>query len=158
VITASEGGNFHLADLRTQPEKFDPATRTRLMAGAMIPAAWVSFAQRFRSWYREEMRRVFEHVDVIIAPATPCPAVRIGQKTIRWQGADVPARANLGVFTQPISFVGLPVVTVPVHMPGQLPIGVQLIGAAYSEPLLLRVTARLEAMGVVSAPVAAIAQ
>jgi AtzE family amidohydrolase len=154
LITASEGGNHHLADLRSQSQKFDPNTRTRLIAGALMPAAWVSFAQRFRSWYREQMRTIFEQVDVIIAPATPCPAVRIGQSTIRWNGAEVPARANLGVFTQPISFVGLPVVTVPVHLPGKLPIGVQLIGAPYKEATLFRVAAALETAGVASAPIA----
>jgi AtzE family amidohydrolase len=154
VITASEGGNHHLADLRSQPEKYDPNTRTRLMAGALAPAAWVSFAQRFRTWYREQMRALFEGVDVILAPATPCPAVLIGQKTMRWNGTDVPPRSFLGVFTQPVSFVGLPVMTVPVQTPGQLPIGVQLIAAPYRESVLLRVAARLEAEGVCTAPIA----
>ncbi len=69
------------------------------------------------------MREVFRDVDVILAPATPCPAIRIGQSTIEVNGAEIPSRANIGVFTQPISFVGLPVVTVPVHLPGKFPIG-----------------------------------
>ena len=154
VITASEGGNHHLEDLRRQPGEFDPNTRTRLIAGALLPAAWVSFAQRFRNWYRAQMRVVFEQVDVVLAPATPCPAIRIGQGTIRWNGNDVPARANLGVFTQPISFVGLPVITVPVPLSGQLPIGVQLIAAPFQEAMLFRVARVLEKAGVVSAPVA----
>jgi AtzE family amidohydrolase len=154
LITASEGANHHLSDLRSQAAKFDPNTRSRFLAGAVIPAAWVSFAQRFRAWYREQLRAVFEQVDVILAPATPCPAIKIGQSTISLNGVEVPSRANLGVFTQPISFVGLPVVTVPVHAPGKLPIGVQLIGAPYQEASLLRVAWALEAAGVVSAPVA----
>ena len=91
---------------------------------------------------------------MILAPATPCPAIRIGQSTIRVNGAEVPARANIGVFTQPISFIGLPVVTVPVQSPGKLPIGVQLIGAPYQESKLLRVAWELQTAGVVSAPVA----
>jgi AtzE family amidohydrolase len=154
LITGSEGGNHHLADLRAQADKFDPNTRSRLLAGALIPAAWVSFAQRFRSWYREQMREIFKHVDVILAPATPCPAIGIGQSTITVNGTELPARANLGLFTQPISFVGLPVVTVPVHLPGKLPIGVQLIGAPYTESTLFRVAWQLQTAGAVSAPVA----
>jgi AtzE family amidohydrolase len=154
LITASEGATHHLPDLRAQAAKFDPNTRSRFLAGAVIPAAWVHFAQRFRAWYREQLRTVFEQVDVIVAPATPCPAIRIGQSTISLNGVDVPARANLGVFTQPISFAGLPVVTVPIHVAGKLPIGVQLIGAPYQEAALLRVAWALEAAGVVSAPVA----
>ena len=157
IITASEGGNHHLADLRARAEKFDPHTRSRFLAGALIPAAWVSFAQRFRSWYRERMREVFEEVDVILAPATPCPAIRIGQNSITVNGVEIPSRANIGIFTQPVSFVGLPVVSVPVHAPGKLPIGVPLIGAPYQESKLLRVAWELQAAGVVSAPIAQLA-
>jgi AtzE family amidohydrolase len=154
VITASEGGNQHLDDLHAQAENFDPATRSRFLAGALTPAAWVSFAQRFRTWYREQMRALFETVDVIIAPATPCSAIRIGQKTITLDGKEMPARPNLGLFTQPISFIGLPVVTVPVHRPGEMPLGVQLIAAPYQEEKLLRVAWHLQAQGAVAAPVA----
>jgi len=157
LITASEGGLHHLPDLRSQADKFDPNTRSRFLAGAVVPAAWVNFAQRFRSWYRDRMREVFRQVDVILVPATPCPAIRIGQSTITVNGAEVPARANMGVFTQPISFVGLPVVTVPVHSPGKLPIGVQLIAAPYQESKLLRVAWELQKAGVASAPVAQLA-
>jgi AtzE family amidohydrolase len=154
LITASEGGNHHLRDLRSRAEAFDPNTRSRFLAGALIPAAWVSFAQRFRSWYREQMRELLRDIDVILAPATPCPAIGIGQNTITLKGVEVPSRPNIGVFTQPVSFIGLPVVTVPVHLPGRLPIGVQLIGAPWQESKLLRVAWELQASGVVSAPVA----
>jgi aspartyl-tRNA(Asn)/glutamyl-tRNA(Gln) amidotransferase subunit A len=157
LITASEGGIHHLADLRSQASRFDPNTRSRFLAGTLVPAAWVNFAQRFRSWYRERMCEVFRQVDVILAPATPCPAIRIGQSTITVNGGEVPSRANIGVFTQPISFIGLPVVTVPVHFPGKLPIGVQLIGAPYQESKLLRLAWELQTAGVVSAPVAQLA-
>jgi len=154
VITASEGGLHHLADLRTEASRYDPNTRDRFLAGALVPAAWVSFGQRFRSWYREQIREIFRSVDVILAPATPTPAILIGQNTIVVNGVEMPARANIGIFTQPISFVGLPVVTVPIQSPGKLPIGVQLIGAPYQEAKLLRVAWDLENAGIASAPVA----
>jgi AtzE family amidohydrolase len=153
LITASEGGNHHLSDLRTRADEYDPNTRTRLVAGALMPAAFVSFAQRFRAWFRQQLRAIFEDLDIIIAPATPCPAIRIGQQTITLNGEEVAARPNLGVFTQPISFVGLPVVTVPIHLPGKLPIGVQLIGPPFSEAMLLRAAYFLESTGAVKAPV-----
>lgn len=154
VMTASEGGNLHLEDLRQQPERYDPLVAPRLIAGALVPAAWVSFAQRFRSWFREQMREIFCTVDIILAPATPCSAIQIGQETILIDGEEVPSRPNIGVFTQPISFVGLPVLTVPVHLPGRMPLGVQMIAAPYRESLLLQVAEELEEKGVVSAPVA----
>jgi len=63
-------------------------------------------------------------------------------------------RANLGVFTQPISFIGLPVVAVPTYEPGQLPIGVQVITAPWREDLALRVAYELEQSGAAAAPIA----
>jgi len=63
-------------------------------------------------------------------------------------------RANLGLFTQPISFIGLPVVAVPLHKPGGLPIGVQVIANHYNEAAALRVARHLEKQGVASAPAA----
>ncbi len=69
-------------------------------------------------------------------------------------GAEVPVRPNLGLYTQPISFVGLPVVVVPIHYPEKMPVGVQLIGPPWQEARLLRVAAFLERVGAVAAPVA----
>ncbi|MBC7970579.1 MAG: AtzE family amidohydrolase [Verrucomicrobia bacterium] len=153
IITGSEGSNLHLDDLRTRPQDFDPATRDRFLAGALIPATWYLQAQRFRSWYRDRVRALFTEVDIILAPATPCTAPLIGQTTLVLDGEEVPLRPNLGVYTQPLSFIGVPIVTVPVQHPGALPIGVQVIAAPYNEALALRVAAFLESKGVVAAPV-----
>ncbi|HAJ71654.1 MAG TPA: AtzE family amidohydrolase [Methylophilaceae bacterium] len=153
VITASEGGNRHLQRLQTRAQDFDPLTRPRLAAGALVPAAWYLQAQRFRTWFHQEVMKVFEHVDVIIAPATPCSAQKIGQETMSIQGVTMPVRPNMGMFTQPISFIGLPVVAVPVQQVGGMPIGIQIIASPNREDLALRVAAYLEQSGVCAAPV-----
>ncbi len=153
IITGSEGSTLHLQDLRQRPQDFDPATRDRFLAGALIPATWYLQAQRFRSWYRDQVRALFTEVDIILAPATPCPAPLIGQSTLLLNGEMVPLRPNIGLYTQPISLLGLPVVAVPVQRLGELPIGVQVIAAPYNEAIALRVAAFLESAGVVSAPV-----
>ncbi|HEY0526026.1 MAG TPA: AtzE family amidohydrolase [Stellaceae bacterium] len=153
IITASEGGNLHLSDLRMRAADFDPMTRDRFLAGAMVPAAWVIQAQRFRGWFRERVLELFRDVDILLAPATPCAAPRIGQETIEIDGVEVPMRPYLGVYTQPLSFIGLPIVAVPVHRPGKLPIGVQVIAAPWREADALRIAAALERDGVVAAPV-----
>ncbi|OYX90685.1 MAG: AtzE family amidohydrolase, partial [Novosphingobium sp. 35-62-5] len=59
-----------------------------------------------------------------------------------------PARADLGIHTQPITFTGLPSLAVPLHRPGQLPLGLQLISLPGREGALLHLAARLEADGV----------
>ena len=126
---------------------FDPAVRDRLIAGAMVPAALVVQAQKFRRWYRERVLELFEDVDVILAPATPCTAPKIGQQTFVLDGVEMPLRPNIGIYTQPISFIGLPVVAVPVPLT-PLPIAVQIIAAPWREDVALRVAHALEQAGV----------
>jgi aspartyl-tRNA(Asn)/glutamyl-tRNA(Gln) amidotransferase subunit A len=151
VISASEGGSLHLARLRTRARDFDPAVRDRLIAGAMVPAALVTKAQKFRRWYQGEVLKLFAEVDAIVAPATPCTAPLIGQQTFKFGDTELPVRANLGLYTQPISFIGLPVVAVPVPLK-PLPIGVQIIAAPWREDIVLRIAYALEMKGIVAAP------
>ena len=147
IITATEGAALHLERLRTRPADFDPAVRDRLIAGALVPAPLVAQAQKFRRAYRADVLALFDSVDVILAPATPCSAPLLGQTMFELGGQSVPVRANLGLYTQPISFIGLPVVAVPVAQPG-LPIGVQVIAAPWREDVALRVAWALERDGV----------
>jgi 1-carboxybiuret hydrolase len=155
LITTTEGGALHRERLRTRAGDFDPAVRDRLIAGNMVPATWVGQAHKFRQWFRGEMHRIFERIDIILAPATPCRAPRIGQSTMEVGGLTLPVRANLGLYTQPISFIGLPVVTVPLWSDNEkLPIGVQVIAPAWREDLALRAAWALETAGIARAPVA----
>ena len=156
VITASEGAALHLDRVRTRPADFDPATRDRLLAGTMIPAAWVQKAQRFRRWYRDRVLALFDEVDVILAPTTPCRAPRIGQQTFLLGGVEMPVRPNIGIYTQPISFIGLPVVAAPIRLDDGLPLSVQIIAPPWREDLALRVARELERVGAAKAPLAAL--
>lgn len=147
IVSASEGGNQYLPELRRQPDRFEPHSRERLLAGAMIPSAWYIQAQRFRRHAQQMFKTLFAHADVLIAPATPCSATLIGDQTMEINGQALPVRASMGMLTQPISFLGLPVVTVPLRTAGGLPIGVQLIAAPFNEQACLRVARVLEEMG-----------
>jgi Asp-tRNA(Asn)/Glu-tRNA(Gln) amidotransferase A subunit family amidase len=157
LITSAEAGRLHLGNLKTRANDFDPGIRDRFLAGALLPAAWYLQAQNFRNWFREQMREVFREVDVLLAPATPVSATRIGQEEMTLDGRTMLVRPNLGLFTQPISFVGLPVVAAPVHTVGAMPVAVQLIAAPWHEAELLRVARVLEQRGICAAPVASLA-
>ena len=157
VITNAEGAALHLPRLRARAADFDPDVRDRLLSGAMLPAQWLVQAQRFRSWFADAMRDLFREIDLILAPATPFPAPESGTRTVVIDGVTLPMRPNIGIFTQPISFIGLPVVSVPVWPAGgALPVGVQLIAPAWREDLALRAAHVLETAGVARAPVAAL--
>jgi aspartyl-tRNA(Asn)/glutamyl-tRNA(Gln) amidotransferase subunit A len=151
VITTTEGASLHLDRLRKRPNDFDPAVRDRLIAGAMVPAPMVDRAQKFRRWYRAKLMEIFKSVDLLIAPATPCTAPKLGQVNFVLDGVELPVRANIGIHTQPISFIGLPVVAVPVPLE-PMPIGVQLIAPPWREDIALRVAYTLERMGAAAAP------
>ncbi len=155
VITNAQGGALHLPDLRIRYDDFEPLSRDRLVAGALLPAAWVVRAQRVRRVAAGSAARLFERFDVLVCAATPCAAPPIGTETLEIGGRTLPARPHLGVLTQPWSAIGLPVATVPLFgvtsgADAHLPIGVQLVAAPWREDLVLRVAQALEDAGVAS--------
>ncbi len=147
LITNAESSNLHLERLRQRAADYDPDVRDRMLAGALLPAGWYLQAQRFRRVYRAQLAAVFERYDALLAPATPMRAPRIGQRHMTLDGEQMMVRPHLGLYTQPISFIGLPVVVVPVHSEGALPIGVQIITAPGQEATALRIAAWLEQQG-----------
>jgi aspartyl-tRNA(Asn)/glutamyl-tRNA(Gln) amidotransferase subunit A len=149
VISAAEGGQLHRERLRQRPQDFDPATRERLFAGVLLPASAVLQAQRLRTWFRDQAAKLFHDHDLLLAPATICTAPEIGQETVMIDGRAIPVRANLGLYTQPISFIGLPVLAAPIAVEG-LPIGVQVIAPPWREDLAFRLASRLERQGAIA--------
>lgn len=148
VITAVEGAELHAANLRARAGDFEPLTRDRLLANSLIPAQWYVKAQRFRRRFHGALLSVFREVDAILAPATPWTATLLGQASVRLAGAELATRPATGLLTQPISFIGLPVVAVPIgHVEG-LPVGMQVIAAPWREDICLRVARALECRGV----------
>ena len=155
LITGAEGGALHRPRLIEQYEDFGPSSRARLVAGSLIPATWVIQAQRVRQQAYAQAMELFDRFDLLIAAAAPAVAPRIGQETLVINGRSIPTKAGLGVLTQPISCIGLPVCTVPLW-PGEgespaersLPVGVQLIGAPWREDLCLAAARTLEQAGI----------
>lgn len=155
LVSNAEGGSLHLPVLRVRPDDFEPLSRDRFLAGALLPAHWIVQAQRVRRLAAREAAALFERFDLLLAPATPVAAPRLGTEWLDLGGQRLPARASLGLLTQPVSSIGLPVACVPVWgAHPRLPIGVQLIAAPWREDVALRAAAALEAAGVVHAPVA----
>ena len=151
IITMIEGSALHHDRIRARPADFDPEVRDRLIAGAMLPGDWYVKAQKFRRWFQAEALKLFAETDLILAPATPTSAPLVDQQTFDLDGQTLPVRPNLGIFTQPISFIGLPVVTVPVWPEQGMPIGVQIIAAPGQEALALRAAHWLENQRIVHA-------
>ena len=150
-LSAYEGARLHLDDLRRRAAAFDPAVRDRLLAGALLSDDIAVQAQAYRRAFRAVASRLFTRYDLLLAPATPCVAPRIGEPTMIVNGESVSVRKNLGAYTQPISFIGLPVLAAPLNRPGRLPVGIQIIGDQGCESLVFALAAKLEDLGLVSA-------
>jgi AtzE family amidohydrolase len=155
LITAAEGGALHRERLKSRYEEFEPQSRARLVAGSLVPATWVVQAQRVRQQVYEEAMGLFRRFDLLLAPATPVVAPLIGSETLDLNGRSLPMRASLGLLTQPISFIGLPVCTAPLWPDGTgagaMPLGVQVIAAPWREDICLTAARALEQAGVAQA-------
>jgi len=149
IVTGVEGSGLHLANLKTRPGDFDPMTRDRFIAAALLPGSLYTRAQSFRRAYQLAVETLFADIDILITPTTPLAAPPIGQEQVTLGGSTFPSRAHVGRFTIPFSIIGLPVISVPVRGATTLPLGVQLVGAPFKEAQLLRAAAFLEAEGVV---------
>jgi aspartyl-tRNA(Asn)/glutamyl-tRNA(Gln) amidotransferase subunit A len=150
-LTAFEGGRLHLPDLTTRNDDYDPAVGGRLLAGAILPDEVHRAALAFRDRFTKLVLEAFDDYDVLIAPITQGPASPIGRETMRLDGAEISIRKNLGIFTQPISFVGAPVIAAPI-LGGAMPTGVQIIAAPGREDLAFAAALKLEAMGLAVSP------
>jgi aspartyl-tRNA(Asn)/glutamyl-tRNA(Gln) amidotransferase subunit A len=152
VEIAAQGGALHRRKLVTHYDYYEPLSRDRLVAGSLVPATWAQQAQRIRHRVYREALTLFEHYDVLIAPATPVPATPIGADWLTLAGQRLPARASMGILTQPVSCIGLPVCAAPVWpeagQDDHLPLGVQLIGAPWREADCLRAAHALQQAGI----------
>ena len=113
VITNAEGAALHLADLKNRAPGLRAAVARplpgRRAAARRLGGAGAARARLVRAPRGARLR----DVDVLLAPATPCAAPAIGTEWLEIDGQRLPARASMGLLTQPVSCIGLPVVTVP---------------------------------------------
>ena len=149
VITATEGAQLPpRRSLRRRPGDFDPMTSATASSPAPCPARAYLQAQRFRTAFRARMARASSGRSTSSSPRRRRSRRRASASGRRSSAARPSStQPYLGVYTQPISFAGLPVLTVPVATVDGLPLGVQLIGGHDREDRLLRVAAELEARG-----------
>ncbi len=122
-----------------------PEVKRRIMIGTYALSsgyydAYYLKAQKVRTVIRREFDAAFEKYDALVAPVTPTPAFRLGEKT-----ADPYEMYLNDVFTLPVNIAGLPGISVPAGFVAGLPIGLQIIGKPFDEATVLRVARAYEA-------------
>ena len=129
--------------------QFGPDVLALLDQGRLVPATDYINAQRLRRKMRREFEQVWQDVDCLIAPATPTPAPRIGDATIRLGGRDEDVRLASTRLVRCFNALGFPALSLPCGLSASgLPVGMQIVGPAFEEALLLRIGAALEDGGV----------
>jgi aspartyl-tRNA(Asn)/glutamyl-tRNA(Gln) amidotransferase subunit A len=117
--------------------------------GRLVPATDYINAQRLRRQMRRQFEQVWREVDCLITPATPSPAPRIGDTTIRLGGRDEDVRLASTRLVRGVNALGYPALSLPCGLSASgLPVGMQIVGPAFEEALLLRIGAALEDGGV----------
>jgi aspartyl-tRNA(Asn)/glutamyl-tRNA(Gln) amidotransferase subunit A len=131
--------------MHTRDEGFGAEVKRRIMLGTYALSAgyyeaYYRKAQQVRTLILRDFEVAFGHVDVIVAPTTPTPAFKIGEKT------DDPLQMYLSdVFTVPVNLAGIPAISVPCGFNSAgLPIGLQIIGKPFDEETVLRVAHAFE--------------
>jgi aspartyl-tRNA(Asn)/glutamyl-tRNA(Gln) amidotransferase subunit A len=133
-----EAAAAHLEWLRTRLQDYDPDVRARLLTGLVLPSTLYVTAQRARQVARNELRRLFEEVDLLSAPTMPVLPPRIGEQTVELEGREVLYRLAIIPYNSAWSLLGCPVASVPCGLLEGLPVGLAIIGPPLGEEAVLR--------------------
>ena len=145
LAEASAALEAHLGDRG----RFGADVLALLDQGRLLPATDYIHAQRLRRQIRHEFEGLWSQVDCLIAPTTPDVVPRIGETVVRLAGRDEDARLAATRLVRGINVLGFPALSIPCGLCGSgMPIGLQIIGPAFEEGLILRAGAALEDSGV----------
>ena len=126
IVMRTEGAAFHQPLYENHRELYRPKLRELIEIGSLIPGVDYLTAYRIKREFRRHMDRIMERYDLLLTPSTSSPAPRGLESTgDAW-------------FQVPWSFSGLPTITLPSGLSQEgLPLGIQLVGKAFSEGKLL---------------------
>jgi aspartyl-tRNA(Asn)/glutamyl-tRNA(Gln) amidotransferase subunit A len=139
-----EADDYYELVSRTRDAGFGDEPKRRIMLGTYALSAgyyeaYYGQAQKVRTLISREFASAFEHFDVLVSPTSPTVAFKFGEKT------ENPVAMYLAdVLTIPPNMAGLPGLSIPCGLSEGLPVGLQLIGAQFSENTLFRVGHALE--------------
>lgn len=139
-----EGENLKDTFLQTRSQGFGPEVQRRIMLGNFVLSsgyydAYYVKAQKVRSLIQEEYNKIFEEVDLILTPVAPRTAYEFG-------ALNDPLEMYLSdIYTISVNLAGLPAISLPIDTAENgMPVGLQLIGAAYAEQTLFNGALSLE--------------
>ena len=145
VIMSVEAAAFHETWLRERPRDYGDDVLLRIRGGLLVSAVEYLRAQQLRTLLQADFARAFEQVDVVVGPTTPLVAPVIGQTFDPSGSFNRSPRSIANRLTVPCNLTGMPAASVPCGFSEGLPVGLQVMGPAFGEALVLRVAAAYEA-------------
>lgn len=150
ITITSEASAIHHENLRQRPQDFGEDVRLLLELGEIPSAVDYLQAQQIRRRLDLEYKQAFEQVDVLLTPTLPILPSFIGQDIIRLNGKDVSFLDHIIRFTGVGNLTGLPALSLPCGQCDGLPVGLQIMGPAFREDLVLHVAYALEQANIMS--------
>ena len=145
AITAVEGVEVHLSNLRDRYEDYDPQVRDRLELGLFITGPQYVTAQRARVALSNQIEQVLCTYDAIVTPTIPVSAPKIGQTLVDIRGSLVKRVDVLPRLTRPFNLFGGPSITIPCGSDSNnLPIGLQISGKHFEDAMVLQIANAFE--------------
>jgi aspartyl-tRNA(Asn)/glutamyl-tRNA(Gln) amidotransferase subunit A len=146
IIMSSEAAAWHASWLRERPHDYGTDVLARIRGGLLVHATEYLHSQQMRTLIQQDFSGAFEQVDVVLAPTVPLVAPPIGRTLEPGGPLNVAPRSIANRATVPCNLTGMPAISVPCGFSDDgLPVGLQIMGPAFSEPLVLRVAAGYEA-------------
>ena len=138
-ICLPEAYAIHEQHLSLHSDLMGPDVVRRLHLARKITGADLVTARWTRQRIIAEMNTILEKLDLLVAPSCPAPAVKIDDPTTTVGGREINGEKILGLLTRLAAFTGQPAISVPCGFTrAGLPIGLQLMGRSFDEPVLLR--------------------
>ncbi|HET6317648.1 MAG TPA: amidase, partial [Chloroflexota bacterium] len=145
VIMSSEAATWHCDWLRERPQDYGDDVLLRIRGGLLVRATEYLHSQQLRTLLQQDFADAFARADVVVGPTMPLVAPLIG-KTFEPSGTFNRApRRIANRLTVPCNLTGMPAMSVPCGFADGLPVGLQIMGPAFGESIVLRVAAAYEA-------------
>ncbi|HLZ28263.1 MAG TPA: amidase [Chloroflexota bacterium] len=145
AIMTSEAASWHATWLRERPADYGADVRQRIQGGLLVRATEYLHSQQMRTLVQQDFAAAFNQVDLVLGPTVPLVAPRIGHTFEPGGPFNAAPRAIANRLTILCNLTGMPAISVPCGFADGLPVGLQIMGPAFAEPLVLRAAAAYEA-------------
>jgi aspartyl-tRNA(Asn)/glutamyl-tRNA(Gln) amidotransferase subunit A len=145
IVLLCEASSAYEEIVKRDGQSLLPALRLRLQAGLLIPAADYLRAQKARALLVDETKKLFENIDLIVGPTMPVTASLPGQTEVSVDEEQIGVVRAMTQFNEVFNLTGNPAMTLPCGFTeAGLPVGLQIVGRHFQEPLVLHVARAFE--------------